>query len=175
MSPLARVSYWLIPAEPDKAQLAQIIRSMAARVNGPVFEPHLTLYSGPAESPERIEEIVAEVVRGISALALRSTGLAHSAQFTKTLFVEFALDDALALLATKLKRLTARPEDYELKPHLSLLYANLNQAWRETLARSLVVPKVIRFDSLQAVFTGASTSSRTDVEAWRVAASTSLG
>jgi hypothetical protein len=175
MPSLARVSYWLIPAAPDKTPLAQMIQSLASRVNGPVFEPHVTLYSGPAESPGRIEEIVTEVAHGVSAPVLRSTALAHSAHFTKTLFVEFAPDDALARLAAKLKRLAACPEDYELKPHLSLVYANVDQAQRETLARSVKVPEVIRFDSLKAVLTETSTTSRTDVEAWRVAAARSLG
>lgn len=165
-----RVSYWLMPAAPEKAWLAEMIQSFAARVNGPVFEPHVTLYSGPAEPDERIDEILAEAARGTSAKALHPAGLSHSDQFTKTLFFEFAGDAALIHLTMKLKQLSAQPEDYELKPHLSLIYASLPQAQRETLARSILAPKVIRFDSLKAVLTGASTRSRTDVESWRVVA-----
>ena len=170
-----RISYWLIPAEPDKARLAETIQNLAVRWNGPMFEPHVTLGSGLVESRERIDEIVSEAMRGVSKVVLTSTGIDHSDQFTKTLFVEFAADDALTLLAAKLKRLSARPEEYELKPHLSLLYASLDQAQREALARSVVIPKLIRFDSLKAVVTGGSTCSRADVESWRVVAAQCFG
>jgi len=169
-----RVSYWLMPAATEKAWLSEVIQSLAARVNGPVFEPHVTLYSGPAEPSERIREILAEFARKTSAKTLRPAGLSHSDQFTKTLFVEFAGDTALIHLTMKLKQLSAQPEDYQPKPHLSLLYANLPQVQRETLARSILIPKVLRFDSLKAVLTGASTRSRTDVESWRVVVEKSL-
>ena len=169
-----RISYWLMPAATDKAWLSEKIQSFAACVNGPVFEPHVTLYSGPAESPERINEILIETTRKTSGKTLRTTGLSHSDQFTKTLFLEFAGDAALIHLTMKLKQLSALPEDYELKPHLSLIYASLPQAQRETLARSILIPKVLRFDSLKAVLTGASTSSRADVESWCVVAEQSL-
>jgi hypothetical protein len=169
-----RVSYWLMPAAPERAWLSEMIQGFAARVNGPVFEPHLTLYSGPVESPARINEIMAEAARETSAKVLHTTGLSHSDQFTKTLFVEFAEDAALTHLMMKLKQLSAFPEDYELKPHLSLIYASLPQAQRETLARSILLPKVIRFDSLKAVLTGTSVVSPADVEAWRALGEESL-
>jgi len=165
---------------PDKratAQLSGIIRDLATRFEAPNFEPHVTLYSGPAGSRERVDEVLSAAARLIPEITLRRTGFTHSNEFTKTLFIEFAADDALTALAEKLKQLAARVEDYDLKPHLSLIYANLAAGEREALVRAIILPEAIqiRFTSLRAVSTGVSTHSRADVEAWQVLGEKFLG
>ncbi len=173
--PNERVSYWLRPAAPERAQLSEMIRQLAHQFDAPVFEPHVTLYSGPVESLERIDRVLRAAAGLGSEITLRSTDLAHSDQFTRTLFMEFAPEAGLISLAAELNRLSRPAGDYELKPHLSLVYAELAAERREELARSLVVPATIRFASLQAVGTGGSTLSRADVETWQVWGEQSLG
>ena len=166
----SRVSYWLMPAEPDQEQLTATIRRLATPVGGPIFQPHVTLYSGPVEARERLDAILQEATGGFHAIVLNSRGLKHSEQFTKTLFMEFDDNDALELLAAKLKQLSAQPEDYQLNPHLSLVYASMDWARRRALAESVAIPKAVRFDSLKAMLTGSTTGSRGDVESWRMLA-----
>jgi putative hydrolase of the HAD superfamily len=170
-----RVSYWLMPAERENAQLTETIRHLALRTGGPVFQPHVTLYGGPAESRERITDILGEVARGVPEVVLKVAGLGQSEEFTRTVFLEFAANDALKSLAAKLARLSPRPEVYELKPHLSLVYSSMEASQRRAFADSITVPKTIRFDLLKAVFTGRSTRSCADVDSWRVVAEKRLG
>ena len=64
---------------------------------------------------------------------------------------------------------------FELKPHLSLLYKNLLVAIRNELAASINVPlSEVTFDAIKAVRCVSPTESGADVEAWRVVAAASL-
>ena len=64
---------------------------------------------------------------------------------------------------------------YELKPHLSLLYKNLAAATRRELAASINVPlSEVTFDAIKAVRCVSPTESGADIEAWRVVAAASL-
>jgi hypothetical protein len=64
---------------------------------------------------------------------------------------------------------------YELKPHLSLLYKNLAVATRRELAASIDVPfSEVTFDVIKVVSCVSPAKSRADVEAWRAVAAASL-
>jgi hypothetical protein len=61
--------------------------------------------------------------------------------------------------------------DYELNPHLSLLYKNMPATARRELADSIKVPfSEVIFDSLKAVRCISPAQSGADVDAWRVIA-----
>jgi len=166
-----RISYWLVPAETDGEVLAEIMCDLAGWIiDAPIFDPHVTLYSGPFGATDNVPAILESATRGLSEITLRSTGLAHSAQFTKTLFVEFAPDEMLSQISTALKEQSSQLGDYELKPHLSLVYANLSTEVREHFARQKSVPPRVRFDRVRAILSQGPTHTREDVDAWRVVA-----
>lgn len=169
-----RVSYWLIPAEPDKSRFSKIIADFAQRFDGPIFEPHVTLYSGRAEEADDVEEIVARATAGVSEMVLPTAGIGHSGEFTKTLFVRLETSEPLRQLASALKSRITVPDAYTLEPHLSLLYAGVDLETRIWLAAGIHVPEVIRFDGLYAVRTGTRTEAKADVECWRLIAAASL-
>jgi hypothetical protein len=169
-----RISYWLVPVARDKERFEDIIRRLAARFDAPVFEPHVTVYSGPLGPRENIADIVVSTAVKTSELELQSSGIAHSEQFTKTVFVEFAMNGVLAKLSGALKQRSAQPAHYELKPHLSLIYAPLAVPARERLAHELVLPGTVRFDALKAIVSSNQVRTREDVGAWRVVAASRL-
>jgi hypothetical protein len=66
--------------------------------------------------------------------------------------------------------------DYQLNPHLSLLYQRMSIQERRVLARSIEIPfSELTFDSLKAVRCISPTRNRADVEAWRIVAEKPLG
>jgi 2'-5' RNA ligase len=95
--------------------------------------------------------------------------VSHSDEFIKTLFVEFGLNSKLRQLNQVIRNAAQNRSDYDLKPHLSLLYKRMSVQKRRSLASSIEVPfSQVVFDSLKAVGCVSPTQSCADVEAWRV-------
>lgn len=163
------VTYWLCPAEPARTALSAIIRDLAARFDAPAFEPHVTLYvtNAGGENPDSV--LAVAISRGEFRLAVR--GLEHSHKFTKTLFIQFEPSDDVARLSEELRRASACQPDYELNPHLSLLYRKMDDETKQDLAGSIVLPFTdVIFDRVRAVISPGKIESREDVEAWQIVA-----
>jgi 2'-5' RNA ligase len=168
------LTYWLIPAEPARSYFRSLIQDLARRFDAPVFEPHVTLYvTEPAN--ENPAGVLKETFRNITPLHLSITAIKYSDQFTKTLFVEFQPDDLLASLKEKLRAASVSRPEYQLSPHLSLIYKRMSRTAKMKLANSLCLPfDEVRFDSAKALISPAKIESRADVEAWRVVAEESF-
>jgi len=83
--------------------------------------------------------------------------------------VQFALTAELRQLNEIIRDAGRDSSQYDLKPHLSLLYNKMEAATRRELAASIVVPfSDVTFDRNTAVRCVSPTQSRADVESWRV-------
>jgi 2'-5' RNA ligase len=168
------MAYWLIPAEPAHSFFHGIIDDLARRYAAPMFEPHVTVYVG-ADRADSARQALAESARECAPIKLKPLRIRQSDEFVKTLFVQFALSAELRQVNEIIRHAAQDSSQYELKPHLSLLYNKMEAAVRRELAASIVVPfSVISFDSIKAVRCVSPTQSRSDVEAWRVGAVTVL-
>jgi hypothetical protein len=89
--------------------------------------------------------------------------------------VQFEPDAEVARLSSDFRRASAVQNDYELNPHLSLIYKAMARETKRQLAASIRFPFTeVRFDSAKAVISPAKIESRADVEAWRVVAEESF-
>ena len=169
--PLSRrivIAYWLIPAEPAHRFFQHLINDLARRYDAPVFEPHVTICVG-ADSTDAVDTTFSKAARDCEAIVLRALEVSHSDEFIKTLFVEFRLNSKLRQLNQLIRSAAQNRSDYDLKPHLSLLYKRMSVQTRRRLASSIEVPfSQVVFGSLKAVRCISPTQSRADVEAWRV-------
>jgi 2'-5' RNA ligase len=164
------LTYWLIPAEPARTHLRSLIRDLARRFDAPVFEPHVTLYVTESGN-ENSAGVLRETFCHITPPCLSITAINYSDEFTKTLFVEFRPDELLSGLSKKLRAGSASQPEYQLNPHLSLIYKTMSRETKTEIANSLRLPfDEVRFDSAKAVISPAKIGSRADVEAWRVVA-----
>jgi 2'-5' RNA ligase len=168
VTPQPVIAYWLIPAEPAHAFFNSIINDLARRYDTPVFEPHVTLHVG-ADRGDSAHEAIAESVREYTPIKLKPLGIQQSDEFVKTLFVQFALTAELRQLNEIIRDAAQDSAEYELKPHVSLLYNKMEAVVRCELAASIVVPfSEVTFDRIKAMHCVSPTQSRADVEAWRV-------
>jgi hypothetical protein len=164
------LTYWLIPAEPARSYFHSLIEDFARRFDAPIFEPHVTLYTTEPgnEAPARM---LRQTFRNTETPHLFVTAVKYSDEFTKTLFVEFRPDHLLGELSRKLRAGSKLQSEYELNPHVSLLYKTMARETKANLANSLRLPfDEVRFDSAKAVISPAKIEARSDVEAWRVVA-----
>jgi len=168
------ITYWLCPAEPVRSRFAEIINDLAARFDAPVFEPHVTIYVTNAEN-EKPAKVLPTLLSGRQPYRLCVLDLSYSEKFTQTLFVRFAPDADLARLTEDLRNASVSQSDYELNPHLSLLYKTLDPQTKRELADSIRLPFAeATFDTVKAVLSPARVESREDVESWRIVAEEKL-
>ena len=125
-------AYWLIPAEPARSFFEKTIVDLARRYNAPVFEPHMTIHVGS----DRVEadEVIAKTVSGCRLVQAKVLKVCQSGEFIKTLFVQFAPDRELQELNKLIRDAAQDSSDYQLKPHLSLLYRKMPTLARRQLA-----------------------------------------
>jgi 2'-5' RNA ligase len=162
------IAYWLIPSEPAQSFFQRIINGLAHRYDAPVFEPHVTIHVG-ADQSDAAGKALERAARECKLIRLTPLGIDHSDEFIKTLFVQFAMSEELRR-ANEIIRETAKDfSQYQLKPHLSLVYKNLAAASRRQLAASISVPlSQVTFDTIKAVRCVSPTQSRVDVESWQM-------
>lgn len=146
--------------------MQRVIQELAQRFGAPVFAPHVTLYSGPLDQRDDLPKVLRDLAQRFAPMELAVTGLAHSSQFTRTFFMEFASHPALNDLSDAARDAMTQREAYNLRPHLSLLYADLPPDEREKL--HCAVPGAIHFDAITAIISAGDTQSRADVERWDV-------
>ncbi|MFZ0918420.1 MAG: hypothetical protein WAN04_16135 [Candidatus Udaeobacter sp.] len=165
------IAYWLIPAEPAHSFFQCLIEELTDRYDAPVFEPHVTIHVG-ANHADAAEKALSKVARECELITLKTLGIDQSDEFIKTLFVRFAGNRRLREFNGIIRGAAQDLSEYELKPHLSLLYKTMPAVERFRLAHSISASfSEVTFDALKAVRCISPTRSRADVEAWRVVAS----
>ena len=168
------IAYWLIPSESAQSFFQRIINDLAHRYDAPVFEPHVTIHVG-ADGADAAKNALGDAARECKLIGLTPLGIDQSDEFTKTLFVQFAMGAELRKTSDMIRQAANDSSQYELNPHLSLLYKNLAAPTRRELAASINVPfSEVTFDAIKAVRCVSPAKSGADVEAWHVVAAASL-
>ncbi|PZR74241.1 MAG: hypothetical protein DLM73_08530 [Chthoniobacterales bacterium] len=172
--PTAVLAYWLIPAEPTRSFFSSLIKELSERFDAPLFEPHLTIYS-TSKGDQDAAEVLGRTFSVCEPFRLTVRDIEHSDELTKTLFVQFEPDRRLSEASDALRRASDRIDEYELNPHLSLIYQKIDPAVKSEVANSITLPFAeVTFDLAKAIVSPAQIKSRKDVEAWRVLAARPL-
>ncbi|MGG6263526.1 hypothetical protein ACQ4M3_04100 [Leptolyngbya sp. AN03gr2] len=154
-----KVAFWLIPSDRDFYQ--SLIHDLAQRYNAPIFQPHVTLYSGNFER-DRILEFVQTSID----ITLEIDRIQYSDQFTKTLFIQLVPNPQLEQLSQSIQAFFG--SSYSLDPHLSLIYARLDEAEQRSLSQQIQLQdQAIHFDRFTLIEIPSKPQTREDVEAWR--------
>ena len=168
------IAFWLIPARPAQSLFQEIINDLARRYDAPVFEPHVTIHAG-ADRVDLAETALADAAHKCTPVKLKPLGIQQSDEFVKTLFLQFESNAELRQMNEIIRNTAQGSSEYDLKPHLSLLYKKMEAGARRQLAASIIVRfPDITFDRIKAVRCVSPTQSRADVEAWRLTAATSF-
>lgn len=172
--PKTIVAYWLIPAKAARNFFAATIAELATRFDAPVFEPHMTIYAA-RESDDIPGKVLSHALRNCNPFPLSIRNIQASDEFTKTVFVQFEPSPLLSKLTRALQKASALHDEYQLNPHLSLIYKKMTRSAKTEAAAAVSLPFTeVLFDSAKAVICPTPMESRQDVEAWRVAAVQSL-
>src|SRR5205814_3351077 len=142
----------------------QMINDLARRYEAPGFEPHATVHVG-ADQADAAEKALGEVARECKLLGLTPLGIDQSDEFIKTLFVEFAVSAEVRQINDFIREAANDSSQYELKPHLSLLYRNLVCRLLLEKKNSTKIPlSEVTFDAMKTVRCVSTTKSVADVK-----------
>src|SRR5207244_8262404 len=129
---------WLIPSEPAHSFFQRIINDLAHRYDAPVFDPHVTIHVR-ADGADAAKNALGDAARECKLIGLTPLGIDQSDEFIRTLFVQFAMSAELREINDIIREAANDSSQYELKPHLSLLYKKLTDATRREVAASITV------------------------------------
>jgi hypothetical protein len=142
---------WLVPAPgPERDRLAAVIADLAAGCGGPVFAPHVTLAGVTEAEPDAMAGLLARVTAGVAPFEVRLTGTGHEPVFFRALYLRAEPSVRLTALHEAAQRaLELEPAPY--LPHLSLLYADLDEDRKAAIAAGLGLdlPMTIRVDAAE--------------------------
>ena len=147
---LAFCMSWLVPAPgPERDRLARAVASLAAGYGGPVFAPHVTLAGTVPAGPDAVAGVLAEVTAGVPPFEVTLTGVGWETVFFRSLYLRAepsARLTALRAAARRALRLEPAPD-----PHLSLLYADLDEERKPAIAAGLelALPMTITVDAAE--------------------------
>ena len=147
---LAFCMSWLVPAPgPERGRLARVIADLAAGYGGPVFAPHVTLAGVIPAVPDTVAGVLAEVTAGVAPFAVTLTGAGWEPVFFRSLYLRAEPSARLVALreaARRALRLEPAPD-----PHLSLLYADLDEERKPAIAAGLglALPMTILIDAAE--------------------------
>lgn len=164
------MAYWLIPAEPMHRFLAATIAELAARFDAPLFEPHVTIYA-TRRGDDEPADVLNRALSDCRFFRLSVRDIQCSDEFVRTVFLQFEPNPRVAKLSRTLQQASALHDEYQLNPHLSLIYKTMPSSMRTEVAASVSLPFTeVLFDSARGVSGPAQVRSRQDVESWRVEA-----
>jgi 2'-5' RNA ligase len=98
-------------------------------------------------------------------LEVSVTGVGHTPDVFKTLFLELEHETRLLALQRRICQLLPLVDEYSFAPHLSLLYRELPAAERERLSSHASPPRAVLLDALVLVVPGSG--GWRDVDGWR--------
>ena len=160
-------SYWLLPAEPAAAALQAQIRRLAEQYDAVVFEPHVTLYTGPSDDAE-VAATLDFLRASFRPLRLVPFVVAQSSRLTKTLYIRLELTDELAALAATIKGRMRQPSESRLDdPHVSLLYQRIAEEERAKLTAEIALPAPFFGDGIAVIETEIPIEELDPIRRWR--------
>ncbi len=171
---ISPISFWLVPANPQRLMLATLINQLADKYGAPRFMPHVTVLVTQLAQDESPLQILHSATNKIPPLELEVLGVDHHSHRFKSVFIQLNSEPTM-VLNSRLRASCRHPGDYPFDSHLSLLYHQLPCIEKLSLIAELQLPQgPLYFDSLVAVRPGDDQSCFDDVEQWRFVAHVSL-
>ena len=159
------VSYWLMPS-PQAHDDFEALSQLACRgLQGCTLPPHITLHSDHLDNAANAIDRLSQVAEGCKPLRLRPNAIEAGPLFTMSLVLRFDPAEELIHWFTRLRARSPNRLNYQLKPHLSLLYSSETLTAKQAMAGQLQLPAPALFNRLAVVIHPLTISTDADIAA----------
>ena len=133
-------SLWLIPSEINqKKYLSNLVKNLADKHLGPIFEPHLTILGDVQLELDELSEKVKRVAEKSPVVQLETSSVEYSTTYYQCIFVRVKPTPELMQLYDDLKDALELKKPSVFMPHISLFYGNLSYQERQEVVSSLQI------------------------------------
>ena len=160
-----RHSLWLVPEQPERRHLQNLIDQLSSRLDSPKFCPHITVLGDIAVSAEHLFRAAKPLAESTACLRLEIKRLETGSSYFQSLFLR--IDDKGSLRQMHQQAAFMFPNSNiptTYLPHISLAYGHFSRDQIEQ-AKEIIgafLPMVVRFDRLSIV----QSSDTTPVSKW---------
>lgn len=163
-------SFWLTPAQPYLDNLTGLIQALCQEWGAVPFEPHVTLFVGEHVQEEDMFSVGEQLAQGRTAVSLPVHDIGYSDFIFKTLYIQFGMEPWLHDMVQTIRASLFYPGDYQLDPHLSLIYKAMETAVLQNLSKTIQLQSnTIPFDQIKLVIP--QTGNWADIDAWQIVSS----
>lgn len=138
---------WLVPKGNAARVLGSWIETLATRLRGPVFEPHVTLLGSPLEDGPEIRETLREIGRSSKRFTVSTRGAGIEEHPFRALFLPVPMTGGLWSLRQNVREVLAPEESNHYLPHVSLYYGSAPLAERVSALAELKLPPEVTFEA----------------------------
>lgn len=132
---------WILPQGKTQETLKKVVKALAKKYHGPIFEPHLTLLYPIPEKKEIVIDKANKIAKTAHSFKLTTSTIDYGTTYFQCAFIRVKATKPLieaAMLARKLFSINSF-----FVPHISLFYGNLDVKKREKMAREIKLPNLI--------------------------------
>ena len=165
------IAVCLVPADKDKLILDNIIKSLAEKFDAYPFIPHITIYAGIFMEENKAKMLNDQALKELllKPFTVNVKKLDHSEIFSKTLYVDFQTNSPMKKIYHYLRKKFLKYTDFNLHPHLSLIYKNNMPVGEKTkLINRLNIPNRILFDRIDVITSPRDIMKEEDVLSWKI-------
>jgi 2'-5' RNA ligase len=171
------VSVWLVPEESQLRGLQKTVDELAEKYGACSFVPHLTLYHlGTDVEVSEVLRVLGGVLGRAEKVRVTAMEVGFSDNFTQTLFVRYEAGEEMRRLYERLKEEWGEVHDYELNPHLSLIYSTkMSEEEKQLEAGRVEYPELEMDRVVVIVREGGAIEKEVDVADWKAVQEFDLG
>lgn len=152
---LKKFALWYMPEIKQCEELKALIEGIANKCEADAFLPHMTGYSGLYERRDELIKEVRQVFSEIKPFEMQISGTHCSNRLFESFFIQLKPTEQLQQIAAQFGQMHCGNPNYQLNPHISLLYKEMSLEEKRALANETTIPwQKLYFDQVWVVSPG---------------------
>ena len=139
---------WALPETKDFDYLSNIINELSKKYEFHTFFPHITLYGLVDVDSLYLENVIADSIINIKPFHVEKEKIDYSDDFWKSIFILIKKNQELEKIHSTLAKNLKKFAIYDLIPHLSFAYKNLEKDEKIKIIESLEIKNDFTIDKI---------------------------